>query len=42
MLRISQWEDNIRMQLTEVGWKMWTGSIWLRIGTSGTWPFWRQ
>jgi hypothetical protein len=27
------WEDNIKMDLQEVG--IWTGSIWLRIGTGG-------
>jgi hypothetical protein len=27
------WEDNIKMDLREVGWGAWTGSIWLRIGT---------
>jgi hypothetical protein len=26
-------EDNIKMDLREVGWRAWTGSIWLRIGT---------
>jgi hypothetical protein len=30
-----RWEDNVRMRLREVGWKMWTGCIWLRIVTSG-------
>jgi hypothetical protein len=30
-----RWEDNIRMDLREVGWGAQTGSIWLRIGTSG-------
>ena len=25
------WEDNIKMDLQEVGWGTWTGSIWLRI-----------
>jgi hypothetical protein len=29
----SRWEDNIKMDLREVGWGAWTGSIWLRIGT---------
>jgi hypothetical protein len=30
------WEDNIKMDLQEVGWEeAWTGSSWLRIGTSG-------
>jgi hypothetical protein len=28
-----RWEDNIRMDLGEV--VMWTGLIWLRIGTGG-------
>jgi hypothetical protein len=26
--------DNIRMDLGEVGWGVWTGLVWLRIGTS--------
>jgi hypothetical protein len=30
-----KWEDNIKMNLREVGWGAWTGSIWLRIGTGG-------
>jgi hypothetical protein len=29
------WEDNIKMDLREVGWGAWTGSMWLRIGTGG-------
>jgi hypothetical protein len=29
----SRWEDNIKMDLQEVGWGTWIGSIWLRIGT---------
>jgi hypothetical protein len=28
-----RWEDNIKLDLREVGWGAWTGSIWLRIGT---------
>ena len=28
-----RWEDNIKMDLQEVG--VWTGSSWLRIGTGG-------
>jgi hypothetical protein len=28
-------EDNIKMDLTEIERKMWTGCIWLRIGTTG-------
>jgi hypothetical protein len=28
-------EDNIKMDLREVGWGAWTGSIWLRTGTGG-------
>jgi hypothetical protein len=30
-----RWEDNIRMDLQGVGWRAWTGLIWLRIGTGG-------
>jgi hypothetical protein len=30
-----RWKDNIKMDLREVGWGAWTGSIWLRIGTGG-------
>jgi hypothetical protein len=30
-----RWEDNIKMDLREVGWGTWTGSIWLRIWTGG-------
>jgi hypothetical protein len=26
-----RWEDNIKMDLQEVGWGAWTGLIWLRI-----------
>jgi hypothetical protein len=29
------WEDNIKMDFQEVGWRAWAGSIWLRIGTGG-------
>jgi hypothetical protein len=31
----SRYEDNIKMDLREVGWGACTGSIWLRIGTGG-------
>jgi hypothetical protein len=31
-----RWEDNIKMDVYEVGWGgAWTGLIWLRIGTGG-------
>jgi hypothetical protein len=30
-----RWEDNIKIDLREVGWGAWTGSIWLRIGAGG-------
>ena len=30
-----RWEDNIKMNLREVGLEAWTESIWLRIGTGG-------
>jgi len=31
----SRWYDNIKMDLQEVVWSVWTRSIWLRIGTVG-------
>jgi len=30
-----KWEDNIKMDLQEVGYGLWTGSSWLRTGTGG-------
>ena len=30
-----RWEDNIKMDLQEVGCGAWTRSMWLRIGTGG-------
>jgi len=30
-----RWENNIKMDLQEVGFGLWTGSISLRIGTGG-------
>jgi hypothetical protein len=30
-----RWEDNIKMDLQEVGVGVWTGSIWLWIGSGG-------
>jgi hypothetical protein len=30
-----RWEDNIKWILGTLGGKVWTGFIWLRIGTSG-------
>jgi hypothetical protein len=30
-----RWEDNIKMDLREMGLGMWIGFIWLRIGTGG-------
>jgi hypothetical protein len=29
-----RWKDNIRMDLREIGWKLWTGFIWIRIGVN--------
>ena len=29
------WEDNIKMDLLEVGCGVWTGSSWLMVGTGG-------
>ena len=28
-------EDNIKMDFQAVGWEVWTGLMWLRIGTGG-------
>jgi hypothetical protein len=35
--RRRRWVDNIKIDLRERGWDgmVWSGSIWLRIGTSG-------
>jgi hypothetical protein len=30
-----RWEDDIKMDLQEMGWEAWIGFIWLRIGTGG-------
>jgi hypothetical protein len=30
-----RWEENIKMDFQEVGWGVWSGLIWLRIGTGG-------
>jgi len=30
-----RWEDNIKIDLQEVGCGVWTGSSWLRVGTGG-------
>ena len=30
-----KWENNIKIDLQEVGWEAWTGLIWLRIETGG-------
>ena len=30
-----RWEDNVKMDLQEVGCGVWTGSSWLRVGTGG-------
>jgi hypothetical protein len=30
-----RWEDGIKMDLTEIGWGMWSGFNWLRIGIFG-------
>jgi hypothetical protein len=28
-----RWEDEIRMNLRDIGWGVWSGFSWLRIGT---------
>jgi hypothetical protein len=30
-----RWEGNSTIDLQEVGWGVWTGSSWLRVGTGG-------
>jgi hypothetical protein len=30
-----RWEDGIKMDLREIGWGVWSGFSWLRIGTDG-------
>jgi hypothetical protein len=30
-----RWEDGIKMDLREIGWGVWSGFIWVRIGTGG-------
>jgi hypothetical protein len=30
-----RWEDEIKMYLREIGWGVWSGFIWLRIGIVG-------
>jgi hypothetical protein len=30
-----RWEANMRMDLREIGWEVWTGCIWLRKRTRG-------
>jgi hypothetical protein len=30
-----KWEDNIRMDLMKIVCSVWTGCMWIRIGTSG-------
>ena len=39
---IRRWEDNIEMDLRELVWEAWTGSIWLRLGTDGGLLWMRQ
>jgi hypothetical protein len=29
------WENGIKMDLGEIGWEVWSGFSWLRIGTGG-------
>jgi hypothetical protein len=30
------WEGSIRMVVKKIGWTVWTGFMWLRIGTGGS------
>jgi len=31
----STWKDNVRMDLMQSEWEVWTGFLWLRVGNSG-------
>jgi hypothetical protein len=31
----SRWDYNIKTDLQKLGWRAWTGLIWLRVGTGG-------
>jgi hypothetical protein len=37
-----RWVDNIEIYLRAIGWVVWAGSVWLRVGTSGglLWTRW--
>jgi hypothetical protein len=35
LIPLEVWIDTIRMDLVEAGWGVWTGLVWLRIGTGG-------
>jgi hypothetical protein len=45
-----RWEDGIKMDLRDIGWGVWSGFTWLRIGIAGgllwmrwwTFGFWRH
>jgi hypothetical protein len=30
-----RWENNIKIDVTKIGWDVWATFIWLRVGTSG-------
>jgi hypothetical protein len=30
-----RWQDGIKMDLTDIGWRLWSGFTWLRIATGG-------
>jgi hypothetical protein len=30
-----RWEDGLKMEFGEIGWGVWSGFTWLRIGTVG-------
>jgi len=30
-----RWEDNVKMNIQEIGWEAWIGLMWLRIWTHG-------
>jgi hypothetical protein len=33
--QLRRWEDGIKMDLSQIGWGVWSGFTWLRMGTVG-------
>jgi hypothetical protein len=30
-----RWEDGVKTDLREIGWRVWSGFTWLKVGTTG-------